>query len=104
MKDATADILCEVESERISQIELKGWTREHDDSHGDGILAQAAACYALRATPRKDQAHDMWPFDDEWWKPKDARRDLIRAAALIVAEVERLDRAALQGSAEVPQK
>jgi len=29
----------------------------------------------------------------EWWKPKDRRRDLIRAAALIVAEIERLDHA-----------
>jgi hypothetical protein len=27
-----------------------------------------------------------------WWKPKDRRRDLVRAAALIIAEIERLDR------------
>ena len=31
-------------------------------------------------------------WDSEWWKPKDRRRDLIRAGALIVAEIERLDR------------
>jgi hypothetical protein len=37
---------------------------------------------------------DLWPWHDDWWKPKDRRRDLIRAAALIVAEIERLDRAA----------
>jgi len=29
-----------------------------------------------------------------WWKPKGPRRDLIRAAALIVAEIERIDRRA----------
>ena len=31
-------------------------------------------------------------WSKDWWKPKDKRRDLIRAAALIVAEIERLDR------------
>lgn len=36
----------------------------------------------------------LWPWSGEWWKPKDRRRDLVRAAALIVAEIERLDRAA----------
>jgi hypothetical protein len=30
---------------------------------------------------------------EEMWKPEDRRRDLIRAAALLVAEIERLDRA-----------
>jgi hypothetical protein len=35
-----------------------------------------------------------WPWEDKWWKPKDRRRDLVRAGALIVAEIERLDRLA----------
>ena len=30
-----------------------------------------------------------WPWALNWWKPKDRRRDLIRAGALIVAELER---------------
>jgi hypothetical protein len=34
----------------------------------------------------------LWPWGGDWWKPKDRRRDLVRAAALIVAEIERLDR------------
>ena len=35
-----------------------------------------------------------WPhtWDASWWKPKDRRRDLVRAGALIIAEIERLDR------------
>ena len=33
-----------------------------------------------------------WPWNEAAWKPKDARRDLVRTAALIVAEIERLDR------------
>jgi hypothetical protein len=36
----------------------------------------------------------VWPWSREWWQPKDRRRDLVRAGALIVAEIERLDRAA----------
>lgn len=28
----------------------------------------------------------------EWWKPTNRRRDLVKAAALILAEIERLDR------------
>jgi hypothetical protein len=31
---------------------------------------------------------------DEWWKPTNRRRDLVKAGALILAEIERLDRAA----------
>ena len=35
----------------------------------------------------------MWPgWAWSWWKPKNRRHDLIRAAALIVAEIERIDR------------
>lgn len=30
----------------------------------------------------------------DWWKPKDRRRNLVKAGALIVAEIERLDRLA----------
>ncbi|EIP5489386.1 hypothetical protein LS178_001568 [Salmonella enterica] len=32
--------------------------------------------------------------DPAWWKPKGARSDLVRAGALIQAEIERIDRAA----------
>ena len=89
-------VIDEIAAERVRQIEVEGWTPEHDDEHGSGQLAQAAACYAaprelvqreVRKVPR------YWPWSREWWKPRDRRHDLIRAAALLVAEVERLDRA-----------
>ena len=92
----------DVVAERRRQIEAKGLTPEHDDQHADGTLALAAACYALPVSERRSIHGSgvsvwrvLWPWDREWWKPKDRRRDLIRAAALIVAEIERLDRAAL---------
>ena len=98
-------VIEEIAAERRRQIEAEGWTPEHDDTHRFGEMARAAAFYALhagwsqhpRATGWPTFPPGSWPFEDEWWKPKDPRRDLVRAAALIVAEIERLDRAALAG-------
>jgi len=96
-----SDALRDVAAERRRQVEVEGWTPEHDDQHTDGSMAQAAAAYALKA--RSDESHAngvrirppyLWPdtWHPSWWKPKDRRRDLVRAAALIIAEIERLDR------------
>lgn len=104
------EVLEEIAAERRRQVEAEGWTPEHDDGHAKGEMAVAAACYALAAAecPAEralmDQFGDasgtpsrllkIWPWSRDWWKPKSRRRDLIRAAALIVAEIERLDRGA----------
>jgi hypothetical protein len=83
-----------IAAERQRQIEVEGWTPEHDDEHDDGQLAKAASCYAL--PPDYANRNFDWPWAMEWWKPsEDRRRELVKAAALIVAEIERLDRAAL---------
>lgn len=91
--------LAEITAERERQKSVEGWTHEHDDRHIHGELSRAAATYAWASTcdtvDRGDGAPTIWPWSRDWWKPKDRRRDLIRAAALIVAEIERLDRAAL---------
>lgn len=103
-------VIDEIAAERRRQVSAEGWTPEHDDAHGNGEMAQAAAVYALgSAVDQAERAvmdefgsdgtphriHSQWPWGREWHKPKDRRRDLIRAAALIVAEIERLDRAAI---------
>lgn len=97
-----SNVVDEINYERARQVAVEGWTREHDDEHANGDMARAAACYALRAGQSpNDHRHGAgypppyWPWAPRWWKPKDPRRDLIRAAALIVAEIERIDRAAL---------
>lgn len=84
----------EIEAERQRQIDAEGWTPKHDDGHGNGQLARAAACYALadNGNPISRGVPFEWPWARSWWKPKDRRRNLIRAGALIVAEIERLDR------------
>jgi hypothetical protein len=87
--------LDDIAAERQRQIESEGWTAEHDDSHALGEMATAAACYALSANGFKREAlWEFWPksWGVYWLKPKDRRRDLVKAGALIVAEIERLDR------------
>jgi hypothetical protein len=93
MKELAERVVAEVAAERQRQIEAEGWTPEHDDEHDSGELAKAAASYAGDTRTFNAAAPVDWPWEQKWWKPRDRRSDLIRAAALIVAEIERLDRA-----------
>lgn len=88
---AARDVL----AERRRQIEAEGWTPEHDDQWRHGALAKAATCYASV----HPLAASYWPWDLKWWKPSDRRRNLVKAGALILAEIERLDRAASRAPA-----
>ena len=87
-------VLADIVAERKRQRDVEGWTLAHDDMHDEGELAEAAACYAWNQTQDADGVPPQWPWHEEWWKPKGRRRNLIRAAALLVAEIERLDRLA----------
>jgi hypothetical protein len=97
-----------IADERERQVTSEGWTTAHDDSHDDGELAQAASCYANiaaavgRGVPVEDirgfytDGYDSlleWPWEESWWKPsEDLVRNLVRAGALIAAELDRLSR------------
>lgn len=112
----TALVIEQIADERARQINAEGYSHEHDDTHREGEIAIAAACYAAphRIYVKRDYA-DGVTFSDPWpagWRgdkrPYDGnvvrsnaskgeakRRDLlVKAAALIVAEIERIDRAA----------
>lgn len=93
--------LDDIEAERRRQIDVEGFSPEQDDGYLSGQLAAAAASYAIHASLRASSslggnhlAPPIWPWSVAWWKPKKPRADLVRAGALIVAEIERLDRAA----------
>ena len=101
--DTSSAVTDEILLERIRQIEVNYRLPHNDDSHINGQMAGAAACYLLHDLrighdSLKHRAaalmKDLWPWSKFYWKPKDHRRNLIRAAALIVAEIERLDRKA----------
>jgi hypothetical protein len=92
-----------IAAERERQVSEEGWTAEHDDQHPRGELATAAAFYALdrhvavMTEQRTPFTFPMllgslqWPFQQESWKPSGGRiRCLIKAGALIAAEIDRL--------------
>lgn len=95
-----------IAAERRRQVEKEGWSESHDDGHDEGALACAAACYAMPAECRLMKQHRnvpiAWPWYDEWWKPtpNDRVRELVKAGALIAAEIDRLQRAAERGDKE----
>lgn len=116
MTKAASDVL----AERNRQIAAESWTPGHDDTHASGQLALAAGWYAFNSVYRgsecvgdvssgESEASKLfaartghgafqWPWDRSWWKPSTPRRDLVKAGALVLAEIERLDRAALGAS------
>lgn len=109
VSQGTAAVLREIEAERAKQEE-KGYDAMHDDQHGDESLALAAACLAtptelLRHTEHENPSgfteqtfDDPWPWTDWDGRGKyERRQELVIAAALIVAEIERLDRGGANG-------
>lgn len=92
-----------IAAERRRQIETKGYTPQHDDAHTGSELAQAAACYAQIETMLirdysdlnliNDWARANWPWDESTLKVnRDPVRMLVKAGALIIAEIDRLQR------------
>ena len=100
MRKTSAEL--DVLAERARQVSAEGWTPEHDDEHVGGELSDAAAAYAEAASSADHFTVDlppaMWPWGDESWKPGDPRRMLVKAGALVLAEIERLDRAAARAT------
>lgn len=95
-----------IAAERRRQVEQEGWTPEHDAEHVGNELAQAAACYAWPPM-RPHFVKNAWPWDREYWKPEELEvgftneqirqariKVLVKAGALIAAEIDRLLRAA----------
>lgn len=101
----TARVINEIAAERRRQIK-KGYSAQHDDAHDDGSLALSAALLALPydasvgGEPLLDQEdyiglHMKADLTCGWSAAPDPdpRRRLVMAAAMLVAEIERRDRA-----------
>jgi hypothetical protein len=89
-----------IADERRRQMEELHWTPQHDDSHGNWELSRAAICYASMgaggpfSNPSHDNPPEGWPWHG-WWKPSpDPIRNLVKAGALLAAEIDRLRRKA----------
>jgi len=84
-----------IAAERQRQVDVEGWTAEHDAEHQREELICAAGCY-LHAENEHAGLSSIWPWDTQWWKPKDQIHNLTVAGALIAAEIDRLQAAASQ--------
>lgn len=83
-------------AERFAQTEREGYDAAHDDDHDRAELARGGAAYALaaaadRVPPLACVVSGLWPFRDPM-KLYGFRKDLVRAAAMILAEGDRNDR------------
>lgn len=85
-------VIEEIAIERNRQKQELGYNKSQDDSYTRNELRRAAACYCMPIKYSEGSLPFGWPWQADYWKPKTDRRNLIRAAALIVAEIERLDR------------
>lgn len=105
-----------IADERLRQVEKEGYTFEHDDMHTSFELSSAAGCFIANAQNKyfnyhthsddcgystrfqvrefeTDEWYEAWPFADYDGREKsDVITSLVKAGALIVAEIERLQR------------
>lgn len=95
----------QIAAERRRQVHEEGWSASHDDAYTDGQLIDAAGCYTAAATGIDGlNVENLWPWDPAWWKPsEDPARNLVKAGALIAAELDRLRRAAGDDPYVVPR-
>lgn len=92
----TCQAAVDVLKERCRQVEEEGYDLERDDAYTDYQLPRAAVCYAIKAGGLPSHRATLyWPFAPVAFKPANRRGNLVKAAALLLAEIERLDRAEL---------
>ena len=91
-----------IAAERRRQVERLGWTPEHDAEHDHSEMNKAARVYMIETQRQMDVGQPRltladaitygWPDDWEFNPSKDPVRNLVKAGALIAAEIDRLQR------------
>ena len=91
MTTQTENVIKLIIAERINQVAKNGYTLQHDDDQDQNELIFAAISYLSHA--KGDRGVFEWPWPDTPFKPStDDLANLASAAALIVAEIERVIR------------
>ena len=86
--------------ERKRQIEELGYDVKNDALYSKNELADAAICYACTPDIRDQDDEEngtslnvvLWPWDEKYWNPTpdDRKRELVKAGALIAAQIDRI--------------
>ena len=78
-----------IADERKRQIEVEGYDAKHDFNEPLNSIVAAAVSYAM-VDIDKQEAEAWWNWDWKFWKPKDRKRNLVRAGALIAAALDKI--------------
>lgn len=89
------DVLTEREKQRAK------WGDAHDDEHQGGELADAAGLLAFGGSPER-ASPPAWAYAIQVKNRGNRRQRLVIAAALLLAEIERLDRATAKSTPTTP--
>lgn len=104
-----------IAEERQRQIEVEGYSKEHDSQHNVSEFISAARTYidAAMLTTKSEEIGNSseasmswhkhnepfewkylklgWPWEEASFKPTTSLKDLIKAGALIAAAIDRLE-------------
>ena len=101
-----------IAAERDRQISKLGYDADHDDAHENGDILDASVCYAeaVQAGVGQDSYAPTdvpvhWPWSHDEWKPSEHPvRNLVKAGALLAAEIDRYHREFREKCNEVAER
>jgi hypothetical protein len=110
LKKGPSNAMRDVAAERQRQIEAEGYDQDHDDEHVNDEIAALACFYAMPPGAREWDTSStgyglrlgdaILPHGWASIEDGDRRRELVKAGALILAEIERLDRIDINDNAD----
>lgn len=83
-----------IAAERERQIDVEGYTPDHDRGHAEELLvastAYSLAAFRLQSADKHwDRLPAFWPWHEDYWKPvADFERLLVKSAALAAAAID----------------
>lgn len=86
MKTTAIDL---VKKEREKQISKHGYTTVHDRQHPKKAVLYGALAYLNSVIYSSNVGIEDWPFKEESFKPEGDIKNLVKAAAMIIAEIDK---------------
>ena len=78
-----------VKEEREKQINKHGYTVAYDRQHHDKAVLHGALAYLNSTIYSSTVGIEDWPFEKESFKPEGDIKNLVKAAAMIIAEIDK---------------